>query len=58
MRLYDQGASMLAIRGSNAADTIETAFAVDIPACCAPAICSTVSHAAPNAAEIATAPPT
>src|SRR5688572_20504819 len=57
MRLSDQGAATLAIRGNNAGDSIETAFVADIPASCTPAMCSTVTHAAPNAADIATAPP-
>jgi hypothetical protein len=56
MRLSDQGARTLAIRGSNAGDATEMAFIADIPASCTPAMCSAVSHAAPNAAEIATAP--
>ena len=56
MRLSDQGARTLAISGSSAGDTAEMAFIADIPSSCTPAICSTVSHAAPNAAEIATAP--
>jgi hypothetical protein len=56
-RLNDQGARALKMGGSNAGDSIETAFIADIPASCTPPMCSTVSHAAPNAAEIATAPP-
>ena len=55
MRLSDQGARALAITGSNAGDTTEMAFVGDIPAICTPAMCSAVSHAAANAAEIATA---
>ena len=51
-RLYDQGASTPIVSGSKAGDSIQTAFIADIPADCTPAMCSTVSHAAPNAAEI------
>ena len=55
-RLYDQGASTPIVSGSKAGNSIQTAFIADIPASCTPAMCSTVSHAAPNAAEIARAP--
>jgi hypothetical protein len=57
MRLSDQGVRTLAIRGSNAGDTTEMGFIADIAASRTSAMCSTVSHAAPNAAEIAMAPP-
>jgi len=54
--LSDQGASTPAISGSSAGDSIQTTVIADIPASCTPAKCSTVSHAAPKAAEIARAP--
>jgi hypothetical protein len=56
MRLYDQGARTLAIRGSHAGATTEMAFVADIPASRTPAMWSVDSHATANAAEIATAP--
>src|SRR5687768_2375706 len=57
MRLSDQGASTLTVSGSSAGNSVQRTFVVDIPASCTPAAGSTVTHAAPNAAETSTAPP-
>ena len=56
MRLSDQGARTLAVRGSSAGDSIQAAFVVGIPASCTPAARSIVTQAAPNAAETRRAP--
>ncbi len=56
MRLSDQGARTLTVSGSSAGDSIQTASVAGIPASCTPAARSTVTHAAPNAAETRTAP--
>ena len=56
MRLSDQGARTLAIRVSSIGDSIQTASVVGIPANWTPAARSTVTHAAPKAAETRRAP--
>jgi hypothetical protein len=54
-RLSDQGARKLANAGNNTGHRTPTTPATDIPASCTPAVCSTVSQAAANAAEISRA---
>ena len=55
-RLYDQGARMLAIRGSSAGDSIQAASIVGMAPSRTSATRRTVTHAAPNATETSTAP--
>src|SRR5688572_177943 len=56
MRLSDQGARTLAIRVSSTGDSIQTVSAFGIPASWMPAVRSTVTHAAPKAADTTIAP--
>ncbi len=55
-RLSDQGARKPASGGSSTGHEIPATSAADMPANGTPAVCSTVSHAAANAAETSRAP--